>query len=80
MYKEFQEQLLRSDEGWYEAALPWKGNHPPLLSYELGSLGRLENLKRKLKPMGVEGAYIEVTEQQKTEGIVEAADQPAQGN
>ena len=23
-YKEFQEQLLRSDEGWYEAALPWK--------------------------------------------------------
>ena len=27
VYKEFQEQLLRSDEGWYEAALPWKGNY-----------------------------------------------------
>jgi len=29
--------------------------------------------------MGVEGAYSEVIEQQKAEGIVEAADQPAQG-
>ena len=29
--------------------------------------------------MGVEEAYSDVIEQQKTEGIVEAADQPAQG-
>ena len=29
--------------------------------------------------MGVEEAYSEVIEQQKAEGIVEAADQPAQG-
>ena len=37
VFKEIQEQLLRSDEGWYEAALPWKGKHLPLLSYEQGS-------------------------------------------
>ena len=49
LYKEFQEQLLRSDEGWYEPALPWRGNHPPLLSYKQGSLRLLENLKQKLK-------------------------------
>ena len=24
----FKEQLIRSDEGWYETALPWKPNHP----------------------------------------------------
>ena len=79
VYKEFQEQLMRSDEGWYEVALPWKGNHPPLPSYKEGSLRRLENLKQKIKRMGVEEAYSEVIEQQKAEGIVEAADQPAQG-
>ena len=36
VYKEFQEQLLRSDEGWYEAALPWKGNHPHYLHIRKG--------------------------------------------
>ena len=50
---------------------------PPLPSYKEGSLRRLENLKRKLKRMGVEEAYNEVIEQQKAEGIVEAPDQPA---
>ena len=38
VYDEFQEQLLLSEEGWYEAALPWKCNQPPppppLLSYK----------------------------------------------
>lgn len=79
VYKEFREQLSCSEAGWYEAALPWKGNHPPLPYYEQGSLHRLESLKRKLKRKGVEQAYSEVIEQQKAEGIVEAADQPAQG-
>ena len=36
--KEFQEQLLRSDEGCCEAALLWKGNHSPLPSYKQESL------------------------------------------
>ena len=30
VYSEFKEQLQRSEEGWYETGLPWKGNHPPL--------------------------------------------------
>lgn len=32
VYEEFKEQLQRDTEGWYEVALPWKGNHPPLPS------------------------------------------------
>ena len=56
-----------------------EGQPPPLPSYKQVNLRPLENLKRKLKRMGVEEAYSEVIEQQKAEGIVEAADQPAQG-
>ena len=59
--------------------MPWKGNHPQLPSYKEGRLRPLENLKRKLKRMGVEEAYSEVIVQQKAEGIIEAADQLAQG-
>ena len=62
VYKEFREQLTRSESGWYEAALPWKGNHPPLPSNEQGSLRRLESLKRKLKRIGVEQSYGEIIE------------------
>ena len=79
VYREFREQLSRSEMGWYEAALPWKGNHPPLPSNEHGSLRRLESLKQKLKRTGLERAYSEIIEEQKAEGIVEIADQPAQG-
>ena len=32
VYNEFKEQLQRSSEGWYQTALPCKGNHPPLPS------------------------------------------------
>ena len=56
-----------------------EGQPPPLPSYKEGSLRRLENLRRKLKLMEVEEPYSEVIEQQKAQGIVEAADQPAQG-
>ncbi len=38
VYDEFKEQLTRSPEGWYETALPWKGNHPPLKNNREGSL------------------------------------------
>ena len=44
VYAEFREQLKRSDEGWYETGLPWKGNHPSLPSNEKGSLRRLNTL------------------------------------
>ena len=79
VYREFREQLSRSEKGWYKAALPWKGNHPPLPSNEYRSLRRLESLKRKLKRTGLEQAYSKIIEGQKAEGIVETADQPAQG-
>ena len=49
VYTEFREQLVRSDQGWYERGLPWKSNHPFLPSNEKGSLRRLNNLIRKLK-------------------------------
>ena len=48
VYEEFQEQLERSPEGWYEARLPWKSNHPPLPTNEIGSRRRLENLLKRL--------------------------------
>ena len=79
VYREFREQLSRSEMGWYEAALPWKGNHPPLPSNEQGSLRRLKNLKQKLKRTGVEQAYSEIIEEQKAEGVVETAHGSAQG-
>ena len=28
--EEFKEQLIRSDEGWYETGLSWKPRHPQL--------------------------------------------------
>ena len=79
VYMEFREQLSRNEAGWYEAALPWKGNHPPLSSNKQGSLRRLENLKRKLERIGMEQAYSEIIEEQKAEGVVEAADQEPRG-
>lgn len=79
VYTELREQLTRSEMGWSEAALPWKGNHPPLPSDEYGNLGRLESLKKKLKRTGLEQAYSDVIEEQKAEDIVETTDQPALG-
>lgn len=29
VHQQFLEQLKRHPDGWYETALPWKGNHPP---------------------------------------------------
>ncbi|XP_028413673.1 uncharacterized protein LOC114536529 [Dendronephthya gigantea] len=51
VYQEFQEQLERSSEGWYETGLPWKPNHPPLPANEMGSKRRLENLVKRLNPV-----------------------------
>ena len=52
VHQEFLEQLKRSPEGWYETALPWKGNHPPLPDNKLGSLKRLTTLLHRLKRNG----------------------------
>ena len=52
VYDEFKEQLRRSEEGWYETGLPWKGNHAPLPNNKEGSLRRLASLVRKLEKNG----------------------------
>lgn len=79
VYAEFREQLTRSEEGWYETGLPWKGNHPPLPSNCNGSLRRLANLQRKIQQNGLTESYSDIIEMQKSEGIVEVASEQPRG-
>ena len=79
VYSEFKEQLVRTEEGWYETGLPWKGNHPPLPSNERGSLQRLRNLTRKLQRTGKTEEYESIIVEQREQGVVEVADKPAEG-
>lgn len=56
------------------------GNRSPLPSKVKESLRRLENLKQRLKRTGVNRSTVKPLKKRKLlEGIVEAADQPAQG-
>ena len=70
---EFKEQLTRSEEGWYETALPWRPNHPPLLSNKNGSIQRLNSLLRKLKRTDMLAEYDAVIREQVEQGVVEKA-------
>ena len=79
VYAEFREQLRRSPDGWYEARLPWKGDHPPLPSNESGSLKRLGSLVQRLKKTGRLDEYDAIIQDQLRQGIVEEADMPASG-
>ena len=79
VYTEFQEQLTRDEEGWYETGLPWCGNHPVLPSNSEGSLTRLTSLNRKLKHQNLTSAYEEIIEEQREAGTVEKADRPCLG-
>mgnify|MGYP002803522331 CR=1 FL=1 len=79
VYKEFREQLVRSDRGWYETGLPRKGNHPTLPSNKSGSLRQLNNLTRKLNQTELIKPYGEIIEKQKEEGIIEGASNPPSG-
>ena len=79
VYDEFKEQLRRSDEGWYETGLPWKGNHTPLPNNKEGSLRRLASLVRKLEKNGTIEDYNAVIQEQLTEGIVERAPNSVEG-
>ena len=71
VYSEFKEQLKRDEEGWYEAGLPWKGNHPSLPSNEAGSLRRLTSLVKKLRSQGIIERYDQVIQDQIKARIVE---------
>ena len=79
VYSEFKEQLTRSPSGWYETGLPWRGNHPPLPSNEMGSIRRLQSLERRLQRNDLIEDYNTVIEQQKQQGIVETANNEATG-
>ena len=79
VYSEFKEQLKRDEEGWYEAGLPWKGNHPSLPSNEAGSLRRLTSLVKKLRSQGIIERYDQEIQDQIKEGIVERVTGSATG-
>ena len=79
VYEEFSEQLRRSEEGWYETGLPWKGNHPPLPNNKEGSLRRLASLVRKLEKTKTIGDYNAIIQEQLADGIVERAPNTVQG-
>ena len=76
MYEEFQEQLERSPEGWYETGLPWRSNNPPLPTNEMGSRRRLDNLVKRLKASDQYDHYDIIT-QQLEDGVIELAPQEA---
>ena len=74
VYTEFQEQLTRDEECWYETGLPWRGNHPVLPNNREGRLTGLASLNRKLKRQNLTSAYEEIIEEQREAGMVEKAD------
>ena len=67
VYSEFKKQLVRSEEGWYETGLPWKGDRLALPSNKRGSLPDQTH------------EYDNIIQEQKEQGIVEEADKDAQG-
>ena len=79
VYAEFKEQLRRDPEGWYETGLPWKGDHAPLPTNEQNSLRCLEGLTKKLLRNITTQDYDAIIQEQEQSGVVESADQPAQG-
>ena len=79
VHEEFEEQLQRSPDGWYETGLPWRGNHPTLANNKSGSLQRLGSLARKLERADLLEKYDEVIKDQLNRGIVERAGEIPQG-
>ena len=80
VYSEFQEQLVRHPEGWYETGLLWKAGHPPLPNNQQGSLVRLSNLVKKLQKVPSHlDEYDKIIQDQLKEGIVERVSDETQG-
>ena len=73
VYEEFEEQLSRDQAGWYETSLTWKGNHPPLPTYENSSKRCLEQLLKKLERNGQYKQYNDIIQQQLNPGVIELA-------
>ena len=79
VYKEFQEQLQRNSEKWYETTLLWKGNHSPLPNKKSGSLRRLDNIAKRLERSDLLDRYDKVIKDQLEQGIVERANEVPKG-
>jgi hypothetical protein len=77
VYEEFQEQLERSPEGWYETGLPWRSNNPPLPTNEMGSHRRLDNLVKLLKASDQYNHCNDIITKQLEDGVIELAPQEA---
>ena len=73
VYEEFKEQLMRSQEGWYETTLPWKANRSLPRTNKEGSLKRLNNLIKKLQREDLTGEYNDIIQEKLTEGNIEKA-------
>ena len=71
VYDEFKEHLWCSLEGWYETALPWKGNHLPLPNNYEGSIHHLNTLVCKLRQTVMLSEYDAVISEQLEHGVVE---------
>ena len=80
VYSEFKEQLMQDAEGRYKTGLPWRRNHPPLPSNEVGSLRRLGTPVRKLHSQGTIEHYDQVIQDQIEAGIVERVSGPVTGS
>lgn len=80
VYAEFKEELVRDEEGWYEASLPWRGNHPTLPNNREGSMRRLDGLNKRLARQGLTAEYEKIIEEQKEAGVVEKAEQTSVGD
>ena len=78
VYDEFKEKLQRKDDGTYSCTLPWKEGHQPLPDNKTVSLGRLNNLLRKMNQTpDILKQYHGIIQQQLEEGILEhAPDEP----
>ena len=79
VFGEFKYQLTRSQEGWYETALPWKGNHPPLPSNHDGSVRHLNSLLCKLQRSERLAEYDAVIREQLKGVVVEKAPDEVKG-
>ena len=78
VYEEFREQLEWIPTSWYETKLPWKANHPTLLTNKAGSERTLEQLIWKLEWNGQYKKYNSIIQEQ-LQGVITAAPEAAAG-
>ena len=80
IFEEFNDQLERKVEGFYETGLMWKSGETELPNNRLGSLARLGKLVQKLeRDPELFSAYDKIMKDQEAEGIIEEANGEGQG-